>query len=289
MRNLWKVTAQYLSLALRDGICLFRTVLAILVLMTTYFVFLRKFVLQMVANHGVYRMERELFADRLMVAGLLILIAATSGISIVRLAIEKGGVVRQGGRVSFWQVVLARWLATAILSFCYSIGFFLIFELYVSYHYGYGISGEILIKGAVILALSSLVHAGILNVIGEVVHNEPQFSSAMNLYGGLIGFLGGAYLPYFFYGGVVREGLFFLPCTQLISLMRKVCLEGMMTRLHHHMSSKELERLGQAFGISLFYREDVVSPKTQLLVIVAWMGFLFVVVGVFAKYQKRKS
>ena len=103
-----------------------------------------------------------------------------------------------------------------------------------------------------------------------------------------MGFLGGAYLPYFFYGGVVREGLFFLPCTQLISLMRKVCLDDVMIRLHHQMSSAELERLNQAFGMSLLYREDVVSVKIQLVLIVAWLGFLFVIVEILEKYQRRK-
>lgn len=128
-----------------------------------------------------------------------------------------------------------------------------------------------------------MINAAILLCLSRRLKSSATFSTLANLYGTLIGFLAGAYLPYSFYPNWLRRVLFYFPPTQTVSILRQIYIDHLRVPLAEQRSADFVPKLLQTFGIELQLRGVSVSLQRQygiltflflLLLLCLWAGGL---------------
>ena len=149
--------------------------------------------------------------------------------------------------------------------------------------YHHALSGPSLFQAAGTVLFSSMINAAILLCLSRRLKNTATFSTLANLYGTLIGFLAGAYLPYSFYPSWLRGMLFYFPPTQAVSVLRQIYTEHLRIPLARQRPAEFLPALLQSFGIELRLHGASVTMQRQygllaflflLLMLCLWAGGL---------------
>lgn len=287
MLQLYLQIRKNLSDFLQDKKRIAVTFFSIAAIMCVYFVGLKGFVLQTVERQGVYGRDKLFFADRLMVSGLLIVVSAVTCFGSVTAAVRKIEQERQGTKRSSdtdpMVGILGDWITATLLSFFFTLFTFLAYEAYFLNRYGSMLSVPSLLKGMGLLFLSSVVNSGFLLIIGIVIKSSVEYRSFTWFYGGIFGFIAPVYLPYFFYGGVIKKALFPLPCTQLTSLLRQVCLSGELERLHKELTERKLLKIQTAFGLLLTEHGNRVAGERQLSMVIIFIAALLLFLWVISE------
>ena len=260
---------------------------SVLIVVGIYILFLRDFLLDTVTRAGVESTLVKEFTDRFMLAGLLIVINTTTCFGILQLSVADAetGIRRDYlvAPVSHFSLTLGYWVTAVLISFVFTICTVLGGELFFRMRYHHALSGASLFQAAGTVLFSSMINAAILLCLSRRLKNTATFSTLANLYGTLIGFLAGAYLPYSFYPSWLRGMLFYFPPTLAVSVLRQIYTEHLRIPLARQRPAEFLPALLQSFGIELRLHGASVTMQRQygllaflflLLMLCLWAGGL---------------
>lgn len=260
---------------------------SILIVIGIYILFLRDFLLDTVTRAGADAGLVEEFTDRFMFAGLLPVINTTTCFGILHRAVTDAetGIRRDYlvAPISRFTLTLGNWSTAVCVSFFFTACTVLGGEIFFWFRYGKALSPGAFLKAVGIVLASSMINAAILICLSRRLKSAATFSTLANLYGTLIGFLAGSYLPYSFYPEWLRGALFYFPPAQEVSLLRQICTEHLRTPLAAGRPAQFLNELLQAFGIELQLRGATVPARRQyvllavlflLLLLCLWAGEL---------------
>ena len=260
---------------------------SILIVIGIYILFLRDFLLETVTRAGTNSAYVEEFTDRFMFSGLLVVINTTTCFGIIQLGVSdvETGIRRDYlvAPISRFSLTLGYWTTAVIISFFFTICTVLGGELFFLLQYGKALSSTALLQAISTVLFSSMINAAILLCLSRRLKSSATFSTLANLYGTLIGFLAGAYLPYSFYPNWLRRVLFYFPPTQTVSILRQIYIDHLRVPLAEQRSAEFVPKLLQTFGIELQLRGGSVSLQRQygiltflflLLLLCLWAGGL---------------
>lgn len=260
---------------------------SILIVVGIYIVFLRDFLLDTVARAGVDAALVKEFTDRFMFAGLLPVINTTTCFGILQLSVADAetGIRRDYlvAPISRFTLTLGYWSTAVCVSFFFTACTVLGSEIFFHFHYENALPSDALTLAIGTVLFSSMINAAILVCLSRRLKSTATFSTLANLYGTLIGFLAGSYLPYSFYPEWLRGVLFYFPPAQAVSLLRQTYTNDLHALLAANRPAQFLPELLQAFGIELQLRGAVVSMRRQygilallfvLLLLCLWAGEL---------------
>ena len=114
---------------------------------------------------------------------------------------------------------------------------------------------------------SSCVNAGILLCLAKKLKSTTTFSTFANLYGTVIGFLSGCYLPYYFYPEWLTPVLFWYPPTQITSILRQTYVDKLLPLLEKGANEQYLNKFLKDFGIYITRNEAVLTISQQCSII----------------------
>lgn len=228
MKPVFYLLRRNLVLFLRNKLNILLSFASIAVVLGVYALFLRDFTLDAVQAAGIVDAVRERLTDRFMLSGLFVVVNTTTCFGAVQICVNDNATGRsrdyRAAPVSPAALILGHWLTATLLSFFFTLCTAGCCELFFFIRYQAMPALPGVLRTIATLLLSSGVNAGILLCFAKELHSTATFSTFANLYGTLIGFLAGVYLPYSFYPLWLRHVLFYFPPAQAASLLRQAAL-----------------------------------------------------------------
>jgi len=281
---------RHLKLFIKKPGNVFLSLLSSVVILSLYFLFIRDFTIKAVSDYGFVSDMNSLFVDRLMVSGLLIVIGATSTLSIVSIFINdqcrgilKDFYVTSLSKINiiYTYIISAIIVSTALTFFVY---FFVELFFYVSYDY---FSITEVINSSEMIVLSNIISSNIIFIIAMFLHNITSFSTFETLYGVIIGFFTGVYIPIGYYPTIIKNIFFFFPLTQTTSILRQINTNEITTSILTHYPVKTHSTLYETFGIHLTFCDRVITLHGQFLFLIAFLLILQILTVVLIQYKKN--
>lgn len=271
---------RHLLLNVRDRATLFLSFASAFVILSLYFLFIPDFMLTAASDMGMPSRWNESFIDSLMLSGLTIVVGATGGLGILSIYIRdrETGILRDFlvAPVSRTGILISYLTAGIFFSFIIMMIVFGISLclLYVNYEIDY--SYVVLLQGTGLLFISAVLSNFVLFTTAVFLKTSSSFSSFGNLYGVVIGFFTGVYIPIGYYPEIIRKISGFFPMAQTASLMRQLMTAPALSQLEAEVP-KAAEVLKETFGVHIFVFSKIGIPSLQYF-------FLFYSILVFILY-----
>lgn len=274
------IVRRNLALFLKNKMNILLSFASIGVVLCLYVFFLRDFMIAQVKASGMDGAYVKQFTDRLMFSGLLPVVSTTTCFGIIQICVNDNasGVRRDylAAPVRPFSLTLGYWAAGGVVSCFFTCLTMLLGEFYFQFEFECPLGSAVFLKTCALLVLSAFVNAAIVLLFAKGLKNTATFSTFANLYGTLIGFLAGSYLPASFYPDWLRPVLFFYPPAQLTSLCRQYALQAMKPKLFP-AAPGACDKAFENFGVVLKRAGEIAGQKEQLLIVAAAMAVLLLV------------
>lgn len=211
------------------------SILSVIVVLALYFLFIRDFTIDAMQNFQVNRHYIELYIDLIMVSGLLVVVNATSCLSICAIFVKDKAqhmindflVAPISRTYVYFSYVLAACAISFLVTFLafvfIGVWFFVEYEFILNLY-------RVTIMTALILC-ASMVSSFMLFLFSLAFKSINAFASFNNLFGVVIGFLTGVYIPIGYYPDVIRSVIGGFPLTIITALIRESMGATSLTKL----------------------------------------------------------
>lgn len=266
---------RHLKLFLKSPTNIILSFLSSGVILSLYFLFIRDFTIKAVRDYEFVSDLNELFVDKLMTSGLLIVIGATSVLSIIFIFVKdcysstmKDFLVTP---ISYPKILYSYFFAALIISTIITTIAYFGIECFFFFHYHYTSSISILLSSFFLLLLSNIIASLLILIIALGINNFTSFSTFQTLYGVVIGFFTGVYIPIGYYPSIIRTIFFYFPLCQTTSLLRNIQTSPITTHILESYPKEMHSILYETFGIHLTVGNHVISIGQQL-----WMMIIMI-------------
>ena len=279
MRNIRYLVQRNIDLFLNNKLNILLSFASIPIVIALYAFFLRDFLIDIIGQTVVPQEYVREFTDRFMFAGLLVVINTTTCFGIIQIFVNDvaSGIRRDflAAPITLFSILTGYWISAAIVSTVFTYATILSGEIFFNLFYKSILSLELMLQILLLTLFSSCVNAGILLCLAKKLKSTTTFSTFANLYGTVIGFLSGCYLPYYFYPKWLTPILFWYPPTQITSILRQTYLETLLPILEKEVNEQYLNKLLKDFGIYITHNEAVLTISQQYsIILMALAGLL---------------
>ena len=266
------------------------SLLSSLVILSLYFLFIRDFTIKAVSDYGFISSYNNLFVDRLMISGLLIVIGATSVLSIIFIFVKdcSSGIIKDFfvTPLSYIKIIYSYFFASFIVSMLMTSLVFIGIELFFSFYYQYYSSLDILLQSFFVIVLSNIISSLLILIIALGINNFVSFSTFETLYGVVIGFFTGVYIPIGYYPNIIKNIFFYFPLCQTTGLLRRIQTFNITEKILINYPSNIHNVLYKTFGIKLAFNNNIITGYGQLKMIFIIIILLNLIL-IFSIYIKR--
>lgn len=247
------------------------SLLSVGVILSLYFLFIREFTMDALTKFHASKDDMELFVDLLMVSGLLVVISATSCLPICSIFVKdkESAIIKDFlvSPLSKSSIYFSYVMAATIISILITLLSFLFILLFFHYQYHSQLSFQEFIWMVELISLTSFLSALILFSFSLCFHSMTSFSSFGNLFGVMIGFLTGVYIPIGYYPTAIQNGLFLFPLSQTTSLMRQVMSNDSLEKVSQGIP-KVQETIQSMFGLQVELFNHTLTNYQQCLYLI---------------------
>ena len=272
MRSLRFLVQRNIALFLNNRMNIMLSFASIPVVISLYTFFLRDFLTDMVSQTGISPFYVQQLTDRMMFAGLLIVINTTTCFGIIQICVNDMGTgIRKDflvAPVSPFSILSGYWFTSMLVSCIFTVLTALGGEVFFSFQYSSTLPVFRQLKILMIIMFSSCVNSGILLCFAHKLKSTTTFSTFANLYGTVIGFLAGAYLPYYFYPAWMKSILLWFPPTQLTSIIRREYISIANNWVENGKNPDFLGTVYQNFGVELIHNSRILSVLQQWSILI---------------------
>lgn len=262
---------RHLKLFLKNPVNIVLSFLSSLVILSLYFLFIRDFTIKAVSDYGFVSTYNDLFVDRLMTSGLLIVIGATSVLSIVFIFVKDNysGVIKDFfvTPVSYIKIVYSYFLSAFIVSIVITLLVYIGIEMFFVFYYHDFSSIQTILYSILTILSSNIIASLLILIIALGINNFTSFSTFQTLYGVVIGFFTGVYIPIGYYPLVIRNIFFYFPLCQTTSLLRNIQTSTITEKILEGYPSHQHGILYETFGVHLSLNGNVVSIEGQIFML----------------------
>ena len=267
---------RHLKLFLKNPANIVLSFLSSLVILSLYFLFVRDFTIKAVSDYGFVSDYNNLFVDRLMTSGLLIVIGATSVLSIIFIFVKDhySGVIKDFlvTPVSYVKIVYSYFFASFIVSMIITLVVYFGIELFFVFVYQDVSSFSTIMFSVFIILFSSIISSLLMLIVALMIHSFTSFSTFETLYGVVIGFFTGVYIPIGYYPEIIRNIFFYFPLCQTTSLLRNIQTNTITNIILENYPKDQHSVLYDTFGVHLSFYHQTFTINEQL-----WMIFIVIV------------
>jgi|AntAceMinimDraft_18_1070375.scaffolds.fasta_scaffold00879_13 multidrug/hemolysin transport system permease protein len=276
-----------LKLYFRDKMTVFFSMLGVLIILVLYLGFLGNIFARDLADIG-YGIDGDVFINNWIMAGVISVTTITTTLGSYGIIINDNATkIVNDFKVSPIKrstLVLSYVVSSFIVGVIMSIFALFFAQLYILVSNGVIMSFNAIIKSLGIIILSVLMSSSVIFFIIAFVKSNNAFGAISTVFGSVVGFLMGVYVPIGTLQGAAGLIKTF-PFAHTAVLMRQVMIGGSLPE------GITLEDLGpeikQALGIEFAYN-DVVMPVYGHILIMLGVTVLFIILGVIAFSRKRK-
>lgn len=137
-----------------------------------------------------------------------------------------------------------------------------------------------------IIAVNSFVYSAIMYLFAVLIKSEGAWSSMGTVFGVLVGFLGGIYMPV----GSLSAGLqSVIKCTPVIYstvMFRQIMTQGISNKIFNGVRAEMVDEYKNTMGITIEVFDKNISPLNCSLILIAF-GLVFLIIG--AALTNRKT
>ena len=267
---------RHLKLFLKNLANIVLSFLSSLVILSLYFLFVRDFTIKAVGDYGFISNYNDLFVDRLMTSGLLIVIGATSVLSIIFIFVKDhySGVVKDFlvTPVSYIKIVYSYFFAAFIVSMVITLFVYFGIEAFFVFAYQDVSSFSTVIFSVFIIFCSNIISSLLMLIVALMIRSFTSFSTFETLYGVVIGFFTGVYIPIGYYPTIIRNIFFYFPLCQTTSLLRNIQTDAITSIILKDYPKGQHNLLYETFGVHLSFHHQTFTINEQL-----WMIFIVIV------------
>lgn len=267
MNNLTFLIRRNLSLFIENKMNILLSLASIPIIIGLYVLFLRDFLLDTITLTGMNQDLIHEFTDRFMLSGLLVVINTTTCFGVIQICVNDSalGIKRDYmiAPISAFKLTVGYWFSSILISAFFTSATIIGCEVFFAVYYESMFRMSLFLKALGSIFFSSCINSAILLCFAKNLKNTTTFSTFANLYGTLIGFLAGAYLPYYFYPSWLKSILFYFPPTQMTSILRQIYLEPITLALNLDQSSAFSKELYQRLAIYMEQNHNLLSIQEQ--------------------------
>ena len=258
---------RHLKLFIKNPANIVLSFLSSVVILSLYFLFIRDFTIKAVSDYGFISDYNELFVDRLMTSGLLIVIGATSVLSIIFIFVKD----RYSGTIkdfmvtplSSYKIIYSYFIAAFLISMIITMIVYIGIEIFFYISYQSVPTTIIIIKSITTLFFSNLIASLLILVIALGIKSFTSFSTFETLYGVVIGFFTGVYIPIGYYPTIVRNIFFYFPLCQTTSILRNIQTSSVVDSILENYPESQHSILYETFGVHLTFQNESISLPDQ--------------------------
>lgn len=291
MRNIRYLVQRNIDLFLNNKLNILLSFASIPIVIALYAFFLRDFLIDIIGQTMVPREYVREFTDRFMFAGLLVVINTTTCFGIIQIFVNDAasGIRKDflAAPITIFSVLTGYWISAGIVSAAFTCATVLGGEIFFQIFYGSTLSFELILQILLITFCSSCVNAGILLCLAKNLKSTTTFSTFANLYGTVIGFLSGCYLPYYFYPEWLTPILFWYAPTQITSILRQTYVDTLLPLLEKGANEQYLNELLKDFGIYITRNETVLTISQQYSIIIMALAILLLFLWVSSSEDRK--
>lgn len=267
---------------------IFLSLLSSVVILSLYFLFIRDFTIKAVSDYGFVSEINDLFVDRLMISGLLIVIGATSVLSIVSIFINDKckGILKDFYITSMSKIniIYTYIISSIIVSTILTLFIYFLVEIFFKIYYDYFSITEI-INSCEMIIISNIISSNIIFIIAMFINNITSFSTFETLYGVIIGFFTGVYIPIGYYPSIIKNIFFFFPLTQTTSILRQINTNKITANILSNYQKDLHSILYETFGIHLKLQDSVITLSNQFIFIFVTIISLQIITFILIEYK----
>lgn len=284
---------RHLKLFIKNPANIVLSFLSSVVILSLYFLFIRDFTIKAVSDYGFISDYNELFVDRLMTSGLLIVIGATSVLSIIFIFVKD----RYSGTIkdfmvtplSSYKIIYSYFIAAFLISMIITMIVYIGIEIFFYISYQSVPTTIIIIKSITTLFFSNLIASLLILVIALGIKSFTSFSTFETLYGVVIGFFTGVYIPIGYYPTIVRNIFFYFPLCQTTSILRNIQTSSVVDSILENYPESQHSILYETFGVHLTFQNESISLPDQwkmVMILFLLLNVILLFVISIRKYQK---
>lgn len=284
---------RHIKLFLKSPTNIILSFLSSLVILSLYFLFIRDFTIKAVSEYGFVSNYNDLFVDRLMTSGLLIVIGATSVLSIIFIFVKDmyTGIIKDFLVTphSYIKIVYSYFLAAFIISMIITLLIYTCIELFFIYHYHNINSFKTILYSILIITSSNIISSLLILIIALFINNFNSFATFQTLYGVVIGFFTGVYIPIGYYPTIIRNIFFYFPLCQTTSLLRNINTYNITNNILNNYPKEVHHILYETFGINLTFNNFTINITKQIemiFIMIVLLNLILIFLLNFKKYHK---
>ena len=224
-----------------------------------------------------------------MTSGLLIVIGSTSVLSIIFIFVKDmyTGIIKDFSvtPISYIKIIYSYFLAAFIISMIITLLIYIFIELFfISYYHNIN-SFKTIFYSILIITSSNIISSLLILIIALFINNFNSFATFQTLYGVVIGFFTGVYIPIGYYPTIIRNIFFYFPLCQTTSLLRNINTHNITNNILKNYPTNIHHILYETFGIIIPFNNFTISSFKQIQMIIL-LNLILIFLLNFRKYHK---
>jgi multidrug/hemolysin transport system permease protein len=292
MKTILVLASRNIKLYLRDRLSVFFSLLAALIIIMLYALFLRSNMVASVNQASNNSQYASWLVDSWLMAGLIVVNSITVSLGVLGLMItdQTGNRLRSfliapisRGTIVSGYLVAAWIIGSAITLFTFFLG-----EIYILINGGELLSVSGMLQVCALIALNVFSSTSIIFCIVLMLKSEGAFQTLSTILGTIIGFITGIYVPIGILSGSIQTFTKFIPATYGVALTRQVFMTEPIGRMFAGADPKIITGFEKYFGVRVFWGEYQCSPLMMILILLL-SGLAFMGLSVIVLNHKKKS
>lgn len=283
-----------LKMYFRDRTSVFFSLLAVLIVIVLYILFLAQVQIDSVKENTNGLIDSKTISyliNSWILAGLLSITTVTSTLGAFGTMVgdyeEKKMMDFKSSPMKPWEYPITQILAAFCVGTIISLISFAIYGGYICLDTGYRFELEQIVKCVGLVLLSSFMSASLMGLVVSFLKTNSAFSSVSLVIGTVIGFVNGLYVPMGTLPDIVQKMIKCLPFAHIASLFRQVLMKGAIDETFKDMSQTVEDQYMENYGVYLKWGSDNITFETSCIFIIVVM---VVSLGAFfVSYNRKKK
>ncbi|RKJ40642.1 ABC transporter permease [bacterium 1XD42-8] len=289
-----KICGRNLKIYFRDKTAVFFSLLAVLIVIVLYILFLAQLQIDTVVentNNLVDEDKISYLINSWILAGLLSITTVTSTLggygTIVEDIEKKKSMDFKSSPLSIMAYPLAGMISCIIIGTIISTIALGVYTVYIYFVTGYLFTFQQILQCVGFIIISTSMNAAFLGFIIAYIKTSSAFSSISLVMGTVIGFLNGLYVPIGSLPEIIQNVLKCLPFGHIASVFRKILMKDSIPECFGSFSEEIINNYQYDYGVKLQIGTNNISGEISILFVVAvmvvFMGLYFMKYGVKKK------
>ncbi|UJF16049.1 ABC transporter permease [Jeotgalibaca sp. MA1X17-3] len=267
---------RHIKLFLKDKASVFFSFLSVFIIVGLYILFLS----ENIASNLPEFNGRAAFIFLWMFAGIVAVTTATAPLGALGKFIEDE--VSKKSDDLLITKISRRTLAYSYVYYSFIIGFFFTSFLFIGGFVYTWVSFDLILPLSIsllaLLALSTFMHTLLFYLVTARLKTMSAFSGFSTLFGALIGFLAGIYVPIGSLPSYLQKIVILFPTTQVTVLLRNILMDDVLSPIQALLPNEAYEEIIKTLGVQLAWDDQLLSSQFSWIYLLAFTLILLVVV-----------